>query len=63
MFTVSDLQLADAANYAKEEWDKVIDEIAFIKADLRISLDSAVTETFDNNKLLKLFQNFNITAK
>ena len=29
---------------------------------MRISLNSAVTETFDNNKLLKLFKNFNITA-
>ena len=28
---------------------------------MRISLDSAVTQTFDNNKLLKLFRNFNIT--
>ena len=30
--------------------------------DLRISLDSAVTEIFDNNKLLKVIQNSNITA-
>ena len=57
--------LLNAANYAKEEWDKVTGETiqnTFIKADLRISLDSAVTETFHNNKLLKLLKNFNITA-
>ena len=57
--------LLDAANYAKEAWDKVTDETiknAFIKADLRISLDNAVTETFDNDKFLKLFKNINITA-
>ena len=29
---------------------------------MRISLDSGVTETFDNNEFLKLFKNFNITA-
>ena len=47
------------------EWDKVTDEAVknfFIKADLRISLDSAVTKTFDNNKILKLFKNFNVKA-
>ena len=47
--------LLDAANYAKEEWDKITDETiknAFIKADFSISLTNAVTETFDNNKLL-----------
>ena len=52
-------------NYIKEEWDKGTDEViknAFIKADLRISSDSAATETFDNNEYLKLFKNFNITA-
>ena len=27
---------------------------------MRINLDSAVTDTFDNNKTLKLFKNFNI---
>ena len=39
--------LLDAANYAKEDWDNVTDEAiknAFIKADLRIILDSAVNE-------------------
>ena len=57
--------LLDAANYAKEEWDKVADETiknVFIKADLRISLGSCVTEIFDNKEFLKLFKNFNITA-
>ena len=58
--------LLDAANYAKEEWDKLVTDeiikIAFIKSDLRISLESAFTETFDNKKLLKVFKNFNITA-
>ena len=57
--------LLEAANYAKEEWDKVTDETiknTFIKADLRISLDSAVTLTQDNNKFLKFFKSFNITA-
>ena len=29
---------------------------------LRIRFDSAVTETLDNKKFLKLFKNFNITA-
>ena len=29
---------------------------------MRISLDSTVTETFDNNEFLNLFNNFNITA-
>ena len=29
---------------------------------MTISLYNAVTETFHNNKLLKLFKNFNITA-
>ena len=29
---------------------------------LRISLNSTVTETFHNNKLLKVFRKFNITA-
>ena len=29
---------------------------------MRINLDSAGTYTFDNNKLLKHFKNFNITA-
>ena len=55
--------LLDAANYVKEELDKVTDEIiknAFINADLRINLDSAVTDTFDKNKLLKCFKNFPI---
>ena len=45
--------------------DKATDETiknVFIKADLTISLDSAVTETFDNNKILKLFKNFNVKA-
>ena len=56
--------LLDAACYAKEEQDKVDETIknAFIKADLRISLDSAVTETCDNNEFLKLFKNLYITA-
>ena len=57
--------LLDAANYVREERDKVADETiknSIVKVDLRISLNSAVTETFDNNKLLKLFKNFNITA-
>ena len=57
--------LLDAADYFKKEWDKVTDETiknSFIKADLTISLDSAVTETFDNNKPLKLYKNFNIIA-
>ena len=51
--------LLDAANYAKEVWNY---KNNFIKANLRISLDSTVTDTFDNNKLLKHFNNFNITA-
>ena len=34
-----------------------------IKEELIISLNSAVTETFDYNKLLKVFKNLNITAK
>ena len=49
---MANLQLA--ANYVKEEWDTVTDETiknAFIKAELRICLDSAVAETFANNKL------------
>ena len=57
--------MLDAAKYAKKEWDKVTYETIknfFIKADLRISLDSAVTETFDINKTLRLFKNLNITA-
>ena len=57
--------LLDAANYGKEEWDKLTDETvknAFMKADLRICLDRAVSETFNNNKLLEIFKNFNITA-
>ena len=40
--------LLNADIYAKEEWDKVTDETmsnAFIKADLRISLDSAKPKT------------------
>ena len=40
--------LLDAANYAKGECDKVTDETIsnlFIKADLRISLDSAKPKT------------------
>ena len=52
-------------NYAKKECDKVTDETiknSFIKADFRISLDSAVTETFENNEFLKKFKNVNITA-
>ena len=57
--------LLDAANYAGEERDKVTYETiknTFIKADLTINLDCFVTETFGNNKLLKLFKSFNITA-
>ena len=57
--------LLDAANYTKEQWNKVTDETIkniFIKADLRISLSSAVTKTFDNYEFLKLFRNFNIIA-
>ena len=57
--------LPDAANYAKEEWDKVNDETTknvFIKVDLRISLDIVVTETFDNNEFLNIFKNFNTTV-
>ena len=57
--------LLDAVNYAKKECDKVTDETiknSFIKADFRISLDSAVTETFENNEFLKNFKNVNITA-
>ena len=45
--------------------DKATDETiknVFIKADLTISLDGAVTETFDNKNFLKLYKNFNITA-
>ena len=53
--------MLDAVIYTKEDWDQVTDE-TFKNADLRISLDSAVSKTFDNNKLLKLFKNFNITA-
>ena len=41
--------------------DETIENV-FIKADLRISWESAITETFDNNELLKLFKNFNITV-
>ena len=54
-----------ADNYDKDEWLKVTDETiknSLIKADLGISLDSIVTETFDNNECLNLFKNFNITA-
>ena len=57
--------MLDAANYAKEGCDIVTDKTiknAFTKADFSISLDSAVTETFDSNKLFKLYKNFNITA-
>ena len=57
--------LPDAANYAREEWDKVTDETfknAIIKVGLRISLDSVVTETIDNNKYLNILKSFNITA-
>ena len=38
--------LLDTAKYVKEDWDKITDETmknAFINADLRKSLDSAVT--------------------
>ena len=58
---MADMQLC-WISYAK---DKVTDENinnAFTKVDLRISLDSSVTETFDNNEFLKLFKNFNITT-
>ena len=59
--------LLDAANYMLEKnWDKVTDETiknAFIKADLIISLERTVRETFDNNKPLKLFKNLNITEQ
>ena len=33
-----------------------------MKADLRIRLESAFTDFFDNNEFLKLFKNFYITA-
>ena len=49
----------DAANYDKEECEKVTDETiknAFIKADFSKCLDSAVTEIFDNNEFLKCFR-------
>ena len=65
MFAFEPVALLDAANYAEERWDKVTDEnikYSFIKVDLGISLDSAITETFNNNELFKLFKNFNITA-
>ena len=58
-------QTFNSASYSKAEWDKVTDGTitnAFIKPDLTISLDSVVTETFHNNKFLKLFKNFNTTA-
>ena len=57
--------LIDATNNAKEEWNKVTGETiknAFMKADLRIRLESAFTDFFDNNEFLKLFKNFYITA-
>ena len=58
--------LLDAANCAKDKRDKGINYTtirnAFMKADLRISLDSAVKETFKNIEFLKLFKNFNITS-
>ena len=31
-------------------------------SDLKISLDSAVTEIFDNNEFLNRFKQFNVTA-
>ena len=52
------LTLLDATNYAKEEWDNITAETiinVFIKVGLTTILDSSVTETFDNNKLVKLF--------
>ena len=61
----SPMNVLDAGTYAKEACDKVTDKTiknSFIKADLRISLNSAITETFDNKEFLKLFKNFNITA-
>ena len=30
---------------------------------MRISLDRAITKTFDHNEFLNIFKNFNITAK
>ena len=64
VFVMADMKIFQIQlNCAKE--DKVTDEIiknAFIKANLRISLDSAVTKTFDNNEFLNIFNNFNITA-
>ena len=57
--------MLDAANYTKEKSNEVTDDTinnVFINAYLRVSLDSAVTETFDNNEFLKLFDDFNITA-
>ena len=35
---------------------------AFIKTDSRLSLDSSVTETFDNIELLNTFNNLKIIA-
>ena len=49
--------MLDAANYAKREWDKVTDETiknGFIWVYLKISLESAVVETFDNNNFFDL---------
>ena len=53
MFTVAETTtLLDAADYVKEEWDKVTDE-TIKKTNVRICLDCAVPESFDNNELLK----------
>ena len=52
--------LINAANYTKEEWDKITDKTiknAFIKADLRMFLNSAVTDTFYKNEFLKFLKN------
>ena len=53
----------DAANYAKEAWEKVTDNTIkhfFIKAGLRINLNNAKSNSFKNDEFLKLFQNLNI---
>ena len=44
-----------------EVTEKTIKSVS-LKTDLRIRLNSGITENFDINEILTLFENFNITA-
>ena len=49
--------LLNVANYAKETWEKILIKllkVPFLKADLKISLNGVVTETFGKNNLFSL---------